>query len=96
MTEQQRPGLGRPWRRMKANVISRDGGICQLRYAGVCIETATTADHIVPRSQGGSDKADNLRASCVPCNMKKNNKNPNHPGLVATITDQDRWSRQWI
>ena len=30
-------------------------------------------DHVVSRSKGGSDKPDNLVASCAPCNSKKTN-----------------------
>lgn len=29
-------------------------------------------DHVYPRSRGGSDDRENLRVSCVPCNLSKN------------------------
>lgn len=32
-----------------------------------------TADHIVPRSRGGSNAYYNLVTSCEPCNLKKGN-----------------------
>ena len=41
---------GRPWQRVKARVIRRDGGICHL-----CGQPgADSADHLVPPGQGGS------------------------------------------
>jgi 5-methylcytosine-specific restriction endonuclease McrA len=35
-----------------------------------------TIDHIVPRSKGGTNTADNLVASCRDCNFKKGDKMP--------------------
>lgn len=83
-----RPGLGRPWRRTVKHVLQRDHYVCQIRTPAICTETATTADHINPRSKGGSDNPDNLRASCEPCNRHRGN-GPN------PVTDESRWSRQW-
>lgn len=49
---------GRPWRRDVAYVIRRDHGICW-----ICNQPgADSADHIRPRSQGGSDHPSNLMA----------------------------------
>lgn len=84
----KRPALGRPWRRTVAYVIQRDGATCQLRYPGICTHTATTADHILHRSRGGTDNPDNLRASCQPCNQHRSN-NPD------TTTDESRQSKPW-
>ena len=63
-------GLGAGWPQLKAAVIERDGGRCQLRLAG-CTLIATTADHIIPRAVGGSNDVANLRASCVHCNAAR-------------------------
>ncbi|MEF2969092.1 HNH endonuclease [Paenibacillus sp. M1] len=35
---------------------------------------ATTVDHIVPSSKGGSDLPQNLLASCIECNSKRGNR----------------------
>ncbi|WP_375425979.1 HNH endonuclease [uncultured Friedmanniella sp.] len=95
-----RPSLGRPWRRLIAQILHRDGHTCQLHYPGTwpgidgtprhCLGTATTADHIVPRSQGGTDHPSNLRAACKPCNQHRGDNPDPH-----AITDTDRQSRKW-
>lgn len=36
-------------------------------------EVLFTKDHIIPRSRGGSNKVENLKTMCRPCNEKKNN-----------------------
>lgn len=54
-------------------------------------------DHIFPRSLGGSDDLDNLRALCKSCNSKRNNRSGERLiGLIvkaldkSTIDIQDR------
>ena len=47
-------------------VFARDGGRCV--YCGA---TATSLDHVVPRSRGGSHTWDNVVASCARCNHTK-------------------------
>lgn len=39
-----------------------------------CGRHATTADHIIPASMGGSDLPHNLLASCMECNTKRGNR----------------------
>lgn len=39
-----------------------------------CGRSATTVDHIIPSSKGGSDKPHNLLASCSECNTKRGNR----------------------
>jgi 5-methylcytosine-specific restriction endonuclease McrA len=47
-------------------VFARDGGRCVYCGAG-----ATSLDHVVPRSRGGSHSWDNVVASCARCNHTK-------------------------
>jgi len=92
--------LGRPWRRLVAEILRRDGYQCQLAYPGTwpgvdgtprrCLGRATTADHIVPASAGGTDHPDNLRAACQPCNMHRGSKPE-----PEKRNDQDKHSRSW-
>ena len=39
-----------------------------------CGRHATTVDHIVPSSKGGSDLTQNLLASCSECNTRRGNR----------------------
>jgi 5-methylcytosine-specific restriction endonuclease McrA len=65
--------FGKGWAAMSRAVIERDGGVCQLQLPG-CTHVATTADHIVPRSKGGTAAMENLRAACRPCNSRRGNR----------------------
>jgi 5-methylcytosine-specific restriction protein A len=56
----------RDWYRIRPVVLARDRHICQF-----CGQYATTVDHITPRSAGGTDELDNLRALCTPCHAKR-------------------------
>lgn len=60
------------WRRLKAAVLKRDAYVCQLGLDG-CLHEATTVDHIEPVSAAPwlAYEPSNLRASCVPCNLRK-------------------------
>ena len=49
----------------------RDRHLCQLRYPGICIGTATRCDHIVAVGLGGADTDDNCQGACKPCHDRK-------------------------
>ena len=80
-------GLGRPWRRLVAQVI-REEPTCWLAYPGICTGRSQTADHVIPRSQGGPDTRANTRGACHPCNRHRLNR-------AAPTTDTARHSRSW-
>lgn len=56
-------GYGAAYQAARLRVLRRDGYTC--RYCG---DVATTADHLVPVSQGGPSTDDNLVAACLHCN----------------------------
>lgn len=62
----------------RKNVIKRDRFQCQY-CAGVNIPM--TVDHVIPKTQGGKDRWDNLVAACIPCNTKKGNRTPERAGM---------------
>lgn len=66
-------------------LLARDGGNCTI--CGDPLDRKiknprhllyVTFDHIVPRSQGGTDKIDNLRLAHAKCNWERGN-DPIHP-----------------
>lgn len=61
------------WRATRKRILTRDNHTCQLRLDG-CTGRATSADHIIPASNGGTDADSNLQACCWHCNRKKGNR----------------------
>src|SRR5690606_16269728 len=51
-----------------------------------CGSPATTVDHIVPSSKGGSDLPYNLLAACSECNTKRGNR-PAFSYLIDRVLD---------
>lgn len=64
---------GRANQRLTQLVLETYGRACWLRLPG-CTKIATTKDHVVPYSHGGSDDLDNLRPSCKSCNSKRQDR----------------------
>ncbi len=56
-------GYGHYWRKIRAIQLSREP-LCRMCKANGRTEAATMVDHIKPKSQGGSDMADNLQSLC--------------------------------
>lgn len=69
---------GRPWRRKRQRVFERDGYLCQIcleqgkeKYVTLHGSLSGVCDHIIPKSQGGSDDESNLQAICQACDKIK-------------------------
>lgn len=58
------------WKAARREVLVRDNYQCQMCMA-VVVGRRAHVDHIVPKSQGGSDLVDNLQTLCVSCHSKK-------------------------
>ena len=70
----RKPQYEGPWRKVRAQVLERDGHRCQIKAPG-CLGIANEVDHIQPVSMGGEwYDEENLRASCQPCNLARNRK----------------------
>lgn len=67
------------WRKIRARILLRDGYTCQW-----CGEEANTVDHIIERSQGGSDHEDNLIAACNRCNYGRVGRKALNGGFFNT------------
>lgn len=64
-------------RRKRAEILKRDGYMCQLCHraldmnAGAQDDMHPSLDHIVPRSQGGTNAVSNLQAAHRVCNARR-------------------------
>lgn len=65
----------------RRGVLRRDGHRC-----GYCLKSASTIDHILPRSRGGADSWENLVACCLRCNNVKGDRTP----------QEMNWELQWV
>lgn len=61
-----------------------------------CGGEATTLDHIVPLSDGGTHDWDNLTPACKPCNSRKND-GPILDALIrgTMLAEMENWTRRW-
>lgn len=64
----------------RAGVLKRDGRVC-----GYCRKSATTVDHILPRSRGGRNSWKNTVASCDRCNQVKADRTPAEAGMALLV-----------
>lgn len=64
---------GRAQQALTAQVLAVYGRRCWLRLPG-CTKVATTKDHVVPYSQGGTDDISNFRPACRPCNSRRQDR----------------------
>lgn len=79
-------GYGAGWRKLREQVMHRDGGQCvQCMSVGRFVR-ATAVDHIKPKSQGGTDDLNNLQAICNRCHDEKTAKESQ-----AAVRDRGGW-----
>lgn len=77
-----------PFRRpspSRSNVFARDHHVCQF---GACARSASTLDHLLPKSRGGGDTWINLVAACGTCNNRKGDRTADEWG--RTLKQQPR------
>lgn len=64
----------------RENVYTRDKGRCQ--YCSIAVKKSEfTYDHVVPRSQGGKTRWENIVVACLGCNQKKGDRTPAQAGM---------------
>jgi hypothetical protein len=83
--------------KLRAEVLDRDGGTCQMcgQAAGdIDVETGRQVrlqlGHIVDKSFGGKDEAENLRALCSSCNQGAKNLTAEKPSQIWLISQVRR------
>lgn len=74
----------------RRGVLRRDGHLC-----AYCGRTATTVDHIHPRSRGGEDSWENLVACCLVCNNAKGDRTLAQLGWKLRVTPTRPHGPQW-
>lgn len=62
---------GRPWRRLRDQVMARDKYLCQPCQREGRLTESTEVDHIVGVAKGGKDDPLNLQAICGSCHQAK-------------------------
>ena len=67
-------------RKLRQSVVYVD------RMCAYClVEPSTTADHVVPKRQGGLDRWFNLVGACSDCNKKKDDRTPKQAGMKMRL-----------
>ena len=75
----------------RRGVLRRDAQRC-----AYCRRSATTVDHVLPRSRGGPDSWENLVACCVRCNNTKGDRTPEEMGWVLQVTPRAPQGHAWV
>ena len=64
----------------RQNLFEREGYRCQ--YCGNSfVAKELNMDHVVPRDRGGKTSWENVVTSCIRCNSRKGNRDPNEAGM---------------
>lgn len=74
----------------RRGVLRRDGHRC-----AYCGKSATTIDHVQPRSRGGKDSWENLVACCLRCNNLKGDRTPQEMAWSLRTTPGAPYGPQW-
>jgi len=62
-------GYDRRWRKLRDWVL-RHEPLCRECWKAGRVTAATEVHHIIAKSQGGTDDADNLEPTCKPCHVR--------------------------
>lgn len=74
----------------RRGVLRRDGYRC-----GYCGKTASTIDHVLPRSRGGKNTWQNLVACCLHCNNVKGDRTPQEMSWSLRVVPGAPRGAQW-
>lgn len=75
----------------RRGVLRRDNARC-----GYCGNSATTIDHVMPRSRGGKDSWENLVACCLRCNNLKGDRTPSEMNWSLRSIPRPPHGTSWI
>lgn len=74
----------------RRGVLRRDAHRC-----AYCGRSASTIDHVLPRSRGGQDSWENLVAACLACNNIKSDRTPQEMGWNLLFTPRPPRGSAW-
>jgi 5-methylcytosine-specific restriction endonuclease McrA len=69
MSKQWAKGSTAAWRRVRAQVLARDGRRCRIQIVGVCTTVADQVHHTIGRAVTRDNPA-HLIAACRACNLR--------------------------
>lgn len=72
---------GRLLRYSNKGVWERDDYTCQYCGKRVATKADLSADHVVPRAQGGRETYENMVTACMICNRRKGSQTPRQAGM---------------
>jgi 5-methylcytosine-specific restriction endonuclease McrA len=72
-------------------VLRRDSQRC-----AYCSASASTIDHVIPRSRGGADSWENLVACCLRCNNVKGDRTPHEMGWSLRVQPRAPHGTAWL
>ena len=75
----------------RRGVLRRDGQRC-----AYCGGSASTIDHVLPRSRGGADTWENLVACCLKCNNIKSDRTPSEMGWTLRVRPRPPHGTTWL
>jgi 5-methylcytosine-specific restriction endonuclease McrA len=75
----------------RRGVLRRDAHRC-----AYCGKSASTIDHVQPRSRGGADSWENLVACCLRCNNVKGDRTPGEMGWSLRISPRVPHDASWV
>ncbi|MCP4074432.1 MAG: HNH endonuclease [Hyphomicrobiales bacterium] len=69
--DRHKRGYGKEWDRIRKQVLIRDGELCQPCWKAGRVTRATQVDHVIPKTEGGTDELSNLQSICKACHGVK-------------------------
>ena len=75
----------------RRGVLRRDEFRC-----AYCGRSASTIDHVIPRSRGGADTWENLVACCLACNNAKSDRTPTEMGWTLRVNARAPHGTAWL
>jgi len=75
----------------RRGVLRRDNQRC-----AYCGHSASTIDHVLPRSRGGKDSWENLVACCLRCNNVKGDRTPGEMGWTLRVRPKPPHGTAWL